>query len=440
MKICVIGAGYTGLSAAHELTKLGHSVSVIEADEKLGGLAGYFKIGHEYIEKYYHHWFTSDLYILDLIKELGLDHLIESQNSRTGVYFNNNFYKLSRPVDLLTFTPLSPINRLRLGFLILRVRMIKDWKPLENLTAVEWLKALAGDRVFEVVWLPLLKGKFGDDYRSVSAVWFWNKLKLRGGSRTKTGSEQLLYLKGGFKVLQERIENMLSSNRGKIVTGSAVKKINALSNGNLAITTADGQQLRCDKALFTGSSHQLAKILENSDPSNSHKGAQSEYINKLRNIKYLGNVCIVLELSRSLSDLYWLSVNDPSFPFVAVIEHTNFVSKERYNNTHIVYLSRYVSNSDPMYKMNDKGLRSVVIACLSEMFFDFSDEHIINMSVWRAKYSQPLVTPNFSKAIPPFRTPTDNLYFASMCQIYPEDRGTNYAVREGQQAAKLMFR
>ena len=48
------------------------------------------------------------------------------------------------------------------------------------------------------------------------------------------------------------------------------------------------------------------------------------YVERLRRIRFLANVCIVLELDRSLSDTYWLNVNDPGFPFVGVIEHTNF--------------------------------------------------------------------------------------------------------------------
>jgi hypothetical protein len=45
---------------------------------------------------------------------------------------------------------------------------------------------------------------------------------------------------------------------------------------------------------------------------------------------------------------------------------------------------------------------------------------------------------NHSKNIPDIRTPIKGLYFASMSQVYPWDRGTNYAVEIGRRTARLI--
>jgi protoporphyrinogen oxidase len=197
-QVTIVGGGFTGLTAAYELAKNGISVTVLEAEAEIAGLAAAFDVGGEKLDRFYHHWFTNDREVMQLIDELGLNDRVEINPTNTGVYYANNFFKLSTPWDLLNFTPLSFIDRIRLGLLALRARRVKDWMVLEDKTAHEWLKELGGENVYRVVWQPLLKGKFGPYAEEVSAVWFWNKLKLRGGSRGKGGEERLAYFKGGF--------------------------------------------------------------------------------------------------------------------------------------------------------------------------------------------------------------------------------------------------
>ena len=203
--VVIIGGGFTGLTAAYELLKRGHSVTILESESEIGGLAAAFDVGGEKLDRFYHHWFTNDLEVMGLIDELGLNDQIIINPTNTGMYYANNFFKLSTPLDLLKFTPLSFIDRIRLGLLTLRARRVKDWKQLESKTAKDWLLELGGESVYKVVWEPLLKGKFGPYAEDVSAVWFWNKLKLRGGSRGKGGEERLAYYKGGFISLADSL-------------------------------------------------------------------------------------------------------------------------------------------------------------------------------------------------------------------------------------------
>ena len=185
--VVVIGAGFTGLAAAYQLTSLGMSVTVLEADAEVGGLAGCFEVNGERLEKFYHHWFVTDSHIMQLIRELGGEHNIIHRPTRTGMYFANNLFKLSAPLDVMRFKPLKFVDRMRLAALVLRARAVKDWQQLESLTAQQWLSQIGGNAVYKVVWEPLLRGKFGSHAPEISAVWFWSKLKLRGGSRNRRG-------------------------------------------------------------------------------------------------------------------------------------------------------------------------------------------------------------------------------------------------------------
>lgn len=419
--VVVVGAGFTGLSAAHALAKTGLRVAVIEADASLGGLAGAFEVAGNPLDKFYHHWFTSDTHVMDLIREVGLAQDIMLNPTNTGIYYANNFFKLSTPWDLLRFTPLSLFDRIRLGLLTLRARRVTDWQALESLTAQEWLLKLGGKRVYDVVWRPLLLGKFGPYAESVSAVWFWNKLKLRGGSRGKDGVEQLAYLHGGFIRLADALAERIRHLGGKITLSQPVQTITRSEHG-WQVTSAD-QQWQGRRVLVTTALPLAADFIAD--------WADTALLHKLRGIDYLGNTCLVLELSRPLSGTYWLNINDPSFPFVGVIEHTNFEDAAHYGGHHIVYLSKYLPHTDPLYAYDADTMLAYALPYLRRMFPDLDASWILKHHLWKARWSQPVVIKHYNQLIPDSREVGDGFYLASMAQIYPEDRGTNYAVREG---------
>ena len=191
--IVIIGGGFSGLAAAYDLARHGFAVEVLESDREVGGLAGSFDVGGTRLEKFYHHWFTNDRHVMDLIDELGQQGNVRLKPTQTGMYFAHNFYRLSSPLDVLRFTPLNLVDRVRLGLMVLRARKVSHWKELEALTAQEWLRTIGGEQVYRIVWEPILRGKFGPYADDISAVWFWNKLKLRGGSRSTGGGESLAY-------------------------------------------------------------------------------------------------------------------------------------------------------------------------------------------------------------------------------------------------------
>lgn len=427
----IIGGGFTGLSAALELCARGVPCVVFERDHALGGLAGSFEVNGAELEKFYHHWFTSDEHVMALVEELGLGDRLVRHGSRTGMYFANRHYRLSTPLDLLRFDPLPLLDRIRLGLMTLRVRRLDDWRALEGLTAVEWARSVGGERACEMVWEPLLRGKFGAHAESISAVWLWNKLKLRGGSRRSDGSEELVYLRGGFAGLARAMAERIETSGGRVLTGSAVEGIET-REGSVTAVLADGGSHPVSHVLATTALPEIAALVD------GH--VDEVHRDELGRIEYLGNVCVVLELDRSLSDTYWLNVNDLSFPFVGIIEHTNLEPASEYGGRHIVYLSRYLPDSDPLSRMEDDAVVEYSLRHVAAMFPEFQATWVLGSHVWRARYSQPIVVRHYSRLLERLEVPLDNFDIASMAQIYPEDRGTNYAVREGRAAARRIVR
>ncbi len=425
--INIVGGGFTGLTMGYYLAKAGWAVNIFEKDAEVGGLAGSFKVEGENLEKFYHHWFTNDLHIMDLIKELNCEDHIIIRPTRTGMYYSNNFFKLSSPLDLLKFKPLNLINRIRLGFVVLAVRTVQDWMKLESITAKDWLTKICGKQGYTVVWEPLLKGKFGRYAESVSAVWFWNKLKLRGGSRGEKGKENLAYYQGGFASLADSMMKEIHNMGGMVHVNRTVVSVT-----NDEIKTADGEVFKADKTVLTIPLPLISNLLK--------EAVDASYIEHLNIIQYIGNVCLTLELKQSLSEIYWLNVNDPGFPFVGVIEHTNFESKETYKGRHIVYLSKYLPTDEALYNMTEKEFFDYAMPYIKKMFPLFTEDWVLDYHVWKEAYSQPLVTLHYSQLIPDFTTPLPNVLINTMAQIYPEDRGTNYAVREGKLMAQKLIK
>ncbi|MBB94232.1 MAG: amine oxidase [Rhodobacteraceae bacterium] len=422
----VIGAGFAGLSCAFDLARAGHDVTVLEAAPTVGGLAGAFDTEGERLDRFYHHWFTNDLEVMGLIDDLGLSDQVVTNPTNTGVFYANKIFKLSTPLDLLKFTALPFWDRIRLGLLTLRARRVEDWRALEHETAADWLRRLGGDTVFRVVWQPLLQGKFGPYADSVSAVWFWNKLKLRGGSRGKGGEERLAYLKGSFARLAETSAAGIEAAGGRVRTGAPVERITRAPDGTWVCSGPWGEVVS-DRVVATTALPLIADMVQDWAPA--------PYLDQLRGIDYLANICLVLRLDRSLSSTYWLNVNDPSFPYVGVIEHTNFESADSYAGDHVVYLSKYLPHTDELYRMSDDEVMAFSIPHLQRMFPQFSPDWVRRFHVWRARWSQPVVSKHYSRLIPDSDGPQPGFHVCSMAQIYPEDRGTNYAIREGRKMA-----
>jgi len=428
-EVVVIGGGFTGLSAAFELSRLGIRPIVLEEDRQIGGLAGSFRINDASVEKFYHHWFTNDVDAFRLLRDLGAEDRLVYRPSRTGLYYGGGIFALSSPWDLLRFAPLRFRDRLRLGRLVLKARKITDWRALESLTAEEWLLKLCGPEVYKVVWAPLLRGKFGPYASEVSAVWFWNKLKLRGGSRGRGAKEVLAYVRGGFGAVAELLASAIESAGGKVLTGSPATGLDVADGRIRAVLTPQGA-VAADAAIATPALPIVADLLQPHAPG--------RYLDQLRRIDYLANVCLVLEMDRSLSPIYWLNVNDGDFPFVGVIEHTNLEPNETYGGRHITYLSKYLPHTAELYAMSEQQVLDYCLPHLQRMFPRFDRSWVRRHHVWRARYAQPVVVRRYGDMIPPAATPVPGLYLASMAQIYPEDRGTNYAIRDGRAVARVV--
>ena len=436
MRIGIIGAGATGLTAGYRLACAGHAVTLIEKRAEAGGLAGTLPVGEEPLEKIYHHIFTSDRHILQLLDEFDLSRDLSWNSPKSGIFMNGRIAPFSSPVDLIRFRELSFFHRISLGLLVLRARFIRDWKAMEPIRARTWIERHAGRKVYETLWGPLLRSKFDKDADDVSAVWIWNKFKLRGSTRAKgVSSEAFGYLGGSFGRLYERLSAEIIKHNGAFVFGAEATGVTQQADGSLRVQCPEGPSSKAstdlvfDKVLFTGAPEQFEPIAANLLTEDER--------NRCKASRYKANLCVLLELPESLSPYYWLTIADETVPFVLVIEHTNMIRNKRYG-AHVVYLSRYLDADNPLFTASDDDILAQFLSGLETVFPQFSKASVKGARVFRERYSQPVVGLNYGNGMPPVQTSVPNLYLASMAQIYPEDRGQNYAIRFGEEMAKRM--
>jgi protoporphyrinogen oxidase len=438
MRVGIIGAGAAGLAAAFTLGKAGHQVTVYEGAPFLGGQASTFDVGGGRLERGYHHLFTSDTDIVDLIHELGLGLKMAWIESTVGIFYDGKIYDFVTPLDLLRFTPLSLVDRFRLGLLTLYLSRYKNWRKLESFAASEWIRKYAGKGVYNVVWGPLLRGKFGAHYDKVGMPWFWGKIHTRFISRGKglkgMQKEKLGYTLGSFAEIFEKLAERINELGGEVHLSTPVRSI-VVEDGRatgLEVQKAEGDPVTrpFDAILATTPSYVFPRLV----PS-----LPQDYVDKLEKVNYLAAVLVILVLKEPLSHVYWLNIADRSIPFVGVIEQTNFVDPSLYGGKHIVYISNYLGEDSPLFNMKDSDLLEEYIPHLKKINPRFDRSWIEEWHYHKVGAAQPIIGTNYSQQLPDHRTPIKNLYLANTTQVYPEDRGTNYSVRMGKHVAGMIM-
>jgi protoporphyrinogen oxidase len=435
MKVGIIGAGAAGLAAAYEVEKNGHQAMVYERAPFLGGQASTFDVGGARLERGYHHLFTSDTDIVGLINEIGLGKQMRWIPSKVGILYGGKLYNFVTPTDLLRFSALPLWDRFRLGLVTLQIQRNKDWRPLEKYTAVEWIRGHAGQKVYDVVWGPLLRGKFGEEhYQEVGMPWFWGKIHTRFASRKGLGKEMLGYPIGSFGEVFDVLAGKVRELGGEVYLTTGVKRI-IVENGRLMgmEMEAVGQPnmvRRFDAVIATTPSYVFPKLVPPLPP---------DYLEKLISVTYMAAVLVILVLKRPLSHIYWLNVADRSIPFVGVIEQTNLIPPSHYGGKHIVYLSNYLTASHRLYRMSQEELLSEYIPHLKKINPQFDESWIETSYYHKVEAAQPIIGRRYSERMPGHRTPVKGVYLANTTQVYPEDRGTNYSVRMGIKVARMLM-
>lgn len=422
MKIAIVGAGVAGMAAAYDLAKAGHEVTVYEAADHAGGLASGFRDPRwEWpLERFYHHIFTTDKAIIGLAKQIGFGKQLFFRGQVTAQWWQGRGHDLNGPLQVLRFPALPLFDRLRFGMVAFYLKYLtNNWQRLERSTAAEWTSRWAGPQVYKTLWRPLLEGKFGPYADEVNMAWLWSRLKAR--------SFKLGYFVGGFQGFCDALLAAIEAQGVKVHLGTPVNAASQEADGGWELRAPGMDAERFDRLLVTGAPGLLRKLAPQ---------LPTDYLGRLSNLRSMGAVVLTLALTKPLTDgIYWLNMPKDEFPFLALVEHTNFIEPERYGGDRLIYLGDYLDPGHEYFRLSKEELLERFLPAITKVNPRFERSWVRESWLHRETYAQPIAPVNHSRNIPPLRTPLPGLFWASMSQVYPWDRGTNFAVELGQRVA-----
>lgn len=427
MKIAIVGAGFTGLAAASDFAHAGHEVSVFEAAPHPGGLAAGFKeSGWDWsLEHHYHHIFAGDQAILDWIDELGLGDEVFFKRVLSSMHYDGQQFAFDSPLSLLKAPGLSPESKFWTAATLAYLKFSNNWQDLEKQTAAKYIKDNMGEEAWEMLWQPLFNGKFGEHAEEINAAWFWARIHVR--------SSKLGYFRGGFGQITDKVVSRLKEIAVEFHFSTAVQRIEPSGNQILVHTEPKSavKDNAFDQGLVTLPSSRLVSLVPK---------LPSSYTKPLLDLQGIGAMTLILELDKPFfaDGTYWLNINESDWPFLAVVEQTNLVDSQVYGGKHLIYVGKYLSPDSKQFRLNTQEVLQLYDPFLKKLNSKYA-QHINRSWLFKAPFAQPLPFKNYSKKIPKFVTPINNLYWCSMQHVYPYDRGTNYAVEYGRRVAKQMM-
>jgi protoporphyrinogen oxidase len=407
--IGIVGSGLLGMVLALRLAEQGHRITLIECSEDAGGLASSCRIGDYIWDRFYHVILLSDSHTLSLIEQLKIRDQLNWRETKTGFYSNGKLYSISNFIEFLKFPPLNILDKMRFGWTILYASKIKDWKSLEKVRSVDWLRKNSGQRSLDKIWLPLLKSKLGDNCRLASAAFIWAHIsRLYAARRTGLKKEIFGYVNGGYKTVLDHLQRLLDAQRTRIIYSARVQ--NVIDSGSqVSIETENRNSLTFDKLIMTIPCTQILKLCSQLSPPE---------VTRLKSVHYQNLVCGIFLLRRSLSDFYITNLADNSLPFTGIIEMTALVDKNNFGGNTLVYLPRYLTNDDPFINNNDEEIKNVFLASLKALYPVLNSQDLIAHCISRIIDFPVIPTLNYSlNSIPLSVTSMKNVFIVNSAQI-----------------------
>jgi protoporphyrinogen oxidase len=344
-------------------------------------------------------------------------------------FVDGTLYPFLTPLELLRFSPLGLIDRVRAGVGVKLAQRMRE-EALASRTAVEWLRALFGESCYRVIWEPLLRFKFAEHADRISAAWIWARMVRLSRSRTSPWREELGYIEGGSRIVIEALADDIARRGGRVLCRAPVEAIH-FEGGRVAGVRVGGETIPADAVVSTVTPSRLLQLAP---------GLPDEYAERLRRIPAIGIFCLFLRLSRQVTPFFWVNANDARVPFAGMIELTNLNPLPELGGDRILYLPQYLSAHDPRYAQDDETVLRRYCDALALINPAFDRSWVKFWAVFRDRFAQPICLTDYRETTPPIATPVPNLFLTDSCQLHPHDRTISGSFGLGLEAARLALR
>ena len=405
----IVGGGLLGLATAYRLAQAGVDVTVYERDGQLGGLAGTTDLGGIPVDRFYHVVLPTDDRVRSLAADVGIgEDRFRFATTRVGFYQQGRLTSMSTPRELLTFPGLSMADRVRLGAFAARCQMKSGYADLEDMSLETWLRKVCGDRLWEKLWRPLLDSKFDGAYDDLPATYLWARTRRMSATRDKAAREVMGTIDGGYQVLADALAEQIRALGGEVLLNTAVDTVPS-SGGRALGVVVDGALRPHDQVVTTqlrpGMKGLLAPDLERAlgaDPN-----------------RYLGVVCVVARVAKSISPYYALNITDRRIPLTTVVETTHVIDPARAGGT-LLYVPKYVTPDNPDLDRPAADVKREYLEHVRTMFPALRPSDILAAQVARARVAEPIHTVGARRPVAADLFPAPGLATASSAHVYPE--------------------
>lgn len=436
-RVGIVGGGILGTVMALRLQQAGAQVTLLERGASLGGLAGAFDFGGHRIDRFYHVIVPSDERMLGLVDELGLQDELSFSPVGVGFFSDGEMYPFNGLGDFARFPVLSPLGRARLAWFVAQCQLRKGYDKLEDMPLEKWLRRHCGSKVFEKIWRPLLDSRFDSEHDELPATYMWARTNRMRSARTSQGSgETMGCLRGGHERLIEAAAARAAELGVDVRVGAGVEGL-VMEDGatgstpSVAGVLVDGVEERFDLTLATLQPPALARLLPG-----ELTGLLDAYPQR-----FLGVVCLILKLRRSLTPYYSVNICDPT-PITTVVETSHVVGTDHTDGHVLAYLPKYCEASSETFQADDQTIYERFTGMLGKLVPDFTEADIVDWTVQRAPLVEPVHARNrvgaagHSPRTAPIWPEVEGLGLASASQVYPRLLNGDSVVRLAEQVVQ----
>ena len=421
--IAVVGGGPMGLAVAYQLALEGAKPVLLEADDRLGGMAASFQFAGQTLERYYHFHCLSDQAFFELLEELGLADQLRWKQTCMGFFVDGRLYRWGSAGSVLSFRRLPLLTRLRYLLHAARCLSLRRWQHLDGIRATDWLKRWLGPQGYALLWQKLFAYKFYEHSDTLSAAWIWSRIRRLGQSR-RWLKETLGYLEGGSQRWIDALEQRLRELGCDIQLSSPVQAIRSLGPGQGAVVQTLACERQFDAVISTVPLPLVAPMLQAG-------GADPALVARYSDQLSVACACVVLQTRQPITGNFWTNINDERFAIPGIIEFSNL----RPLQGHITYVPYYMPASHPDYQRPDEAFIADSIACLQAINPDLARADVLAAHCSRYRYAQPVCGTHFHQSLPPLQ-PLPGITTVDTTVYYPEDRGIAESVGYGRELAR----
>ncbi|MBA2131269.1 NAD(P)/FAD-dependent oxidoreductase [Stenotrophomonas maltophilia] len=410
-----------GLMAAVKLLDQGHSVTIYERDDRIGGMSANFDFDGLSIERYYHFICKTDYPLFALLERYGLSKALRWTDTKMGYFYKGKLYKWGNPFALLAFPHLGPISKFRYALHVMYTKGIKDWTALDKEEAGAWIRRWVGQKAYDVMWKDAFRLKFFEFKDNLSASWIGTRIKRVALSRRNLMNESMGYLEGGSMTLLERMVQDIQARGGRIELSQGIDEV-VSENGKVTGVSVGGEFTAYDGVISTAPIQYVPALVP---------GLPEDFRAKVAAVQNIPVACVILKLKHAVSENFWMNISDPGIEIPGVIEYSN-LNPGHDPGQKILYAPYYMPKTHPKWQQSNAELIEEVLGYLARINPAFKRDWVLASHCHRYEFAQTICPPGFQDMLPSMRTPVQGFFMADTAYYYPEDRSINESINTAE--------